>query len=114
MDSSSKGRVVLAEHYRKVGALSNKRFDSELERDINASAQANIQSSKREDGGSNEMQRVFTREGVKECAAEPNNKKIVGEDEIVNEISKYGGEGMIIMMAMLYKWMWGNEYTPKR
>ena len=28
---------------------------------------------------------------------------------------KYGGEGMITMMVMLYNWIWKNEYyIPKR
>ena len=29
-------------------------------------------------------------------------------------IYKYGGEGMITMMVMMYNWIWENEYTPKR
>ena len=27
---------------------------------------------------------------------------------------KYGGEGMITMMAMLYNLIWKNEYAPRR
>ena len=32
----------------------------------------------------------------------------------MNEFLKYGGEGMITMMGLLYKWIWKNEHTPKR
>ena len=27
---------------------------------------------------------------------------------------KYGEEGMLTMMVMLYNWTWQNEYAPKR
>ena len=32
----------------------------------------------------------------------------------MNEFLKYGGEGMITMMVLLYNWNWKNEYTPIR
>ena len=27
---------------------------------------------------------------------------------------KYGGDGMLTMIIMLYNWRWKNEYAPKR
>ena len=60
------------------------------------------------------MQREFTRDEVKECVAKLKNRKAAGADGIVNEFLKYGGEGMITMMVLLYNWIWKNEYTPKR
>lgn len=27
---------------------------------------------------------------------------------------KCGAEGIVVMIVMLNKWMWGNEYTPKK
>ena len=38
------------------------------------------------------------------------NRKAAGADGIVNEFLKYGGEGMITMMVLLYDWIWKNEY----
>ena len=32
----------------------------------------------------------------------------------MNELLKYGGEGMITIMALLCDWIWENECTPKR
>lgn len=41
-------------------------------------------------------------------------EKAARADQIVNGSPKYGGEGVVIIMVMLYIWMWENEYTPKR
>ena len=61
------------------------------------------------------MQKEFTTDEVKECCvAKLKNRKAAGADETVNEFIKYGGEGMITMTAMLYRWLWENEFTPKR
>ena len=60
------------------------------------------------------MQREFTRDEVKECVAKLKNRKAAGADGIVNEFLRYGGEGMITMMVLLYNWIWKNEYKPKR
>ena len=64
-------------------------------------AEANVEASKREDSGSKELQREFTRDEVEECVAKLKNRKAAGADEIENEFLKYGGEGMISMMVML-------------
>ena len=42
------------------------------------------------------------RDEVKECVAKLKNRKAAGADGIVNEFLKYGGEGMITMMVLLY------------
>ena len=92
--SSSRGeREVLVEHHRKQGQPKTNRFDMEFEKEVNKWAYANVEESKREDNGSNE---------VKECVAKFKNRKAAGADEIVNEFLKYGGEGMITMMVELY------------
>ena len=116
MVSSSKGkREVLVEHYRKLGTpTTNENFDAEFEKELNAWAEANVDASEREDSGSEGLQREFTREEVKKCVAKLNNRKAAGADQIVNEFMKYGGEGMLTMMVMLYNWIWKNEYAPKR
>ena len=48
------------------------------------------------------------------CVAKLNNRKVAGADKIVNEFIKYGGEGMLTAIVMLYIWIWKNEYAPKR
>ena len=42
------------------------------------------------------------------------NRKAPGADELVNEFIRYGGEGMLTMMFMLYNWIWKNKHAPKR
>ena len=37
-----------------------------------------------------------------------------GADQIVNELMKCGGEGMLTMVVMLYNWMWITECAPRR
>ena len=32
----------------------------------------------------------------------------------MNEFMKYGGEGMLTMMVMLYNWIWKKEDAPRR
>ena len=32
----------------------------------------------------------------------------------MNELTKYGGEGMITMIVTLYNGIWKNEYAPRR
>ena len=78
-------------------------------------AEANVEASKRKGGGSTELQRGFTRDEEKECVAKLKSKKAAGTDGIVNGFLKYGGEGMIIIIILLYTTGSGKkEYTPKR
>ena len=42
------------------------------------------------------------------------NRKAAGANQIVNELMKYGGGGMLIMMVTLYNGIWENEYAPRR
>ena len=56
---------------------------------------------------------AFTRE-EQNCAAKLENRKAAGADKIVNSCMRYGGEGMLTVMVMLYNWIWKNEYAPKR
>ena len=58
--------------------------------------------------------RGFTREEVKKCVAKLNNRKVARAAEIVNGFMKYGGEGVLTMMVMMYTWISKNEYAPKR
>ena len=64
--------------------------------------------------GSEWLQREFMREQVKECVAQLENRKAAGADQIVDEFINYSGEGTLTMMDMLFNWMWGNEYAPRR
>ena len=66
--------------------------------------------SKREDSGSNELQRGFSDE-VKDCIAKLENRKVAGTDEIVNGFLKYGVDGIVTMIVKLYNWIWKNEDT---
>lgn len=53
--------TILVEHYRRQGApKTNKKIDTEFDNEISASAAANVEASKLEDSGSNELQRYFT------------------------------------------------------
>lgn len=72
-----------------------------------------METSKREDSGAKDLQRIFTRAEVKECVAKLESGKAAEADETVNEFLMYGGDGMSTMMDMLYSWTWGNEYTQE-
>ena len=63
----------------------------------------------RKDGGSEGLQREFTRGEVKKCVAKLDNKKAARVDQIVNEFMKYGGEGTLSMIVMLYNRIWEKE-----
>ena len=64
MANTSKGkREVLLEHSRKLGTpTTNKTFNAEFEKEVNAWAEANVDASEREASGSDGLQREFTRE----------------------------------------------------
>ena len=47
-------------------------------------------------------------------AAKLENRKAAGADQIVNAFMKYGGEGTLTMMIMLYNWKWKNDMPLKR
>ncbi|MEP5533686.1 hypothetical protein [Ekhidna sp.] len=114
MVSSSKGkREVLVEHYRKLGTpTANETFDAEFEKEINAWAEANVDISETEDSDSEGFQREFTREEVNKCVAKLKNRKAAGADQSMNEFMKCRGEGMRIMMVMLYNRIWTKRvYT---
>lgn len=49
-------------------------------------------------------------EEVKKRVASLKNRKTEGADQLV----KYGGEGMLTMMSMLYNYIWINAYATKR
>ena len=76
--------------------------------------EANVDASERGDSGSEGLQGEFTREEVKKCAANLKNRKAAGADQIVDGFMKYGGEGMLTTMVMLYNWILKNEYAPRR
>ena len=95
-------------HYRKLGTpTAEKTFDTKFEKEINAWSKANVGASERKYRGSDwlQLQREFTREEVKKCVAKLENRKAAGVDKTVNEFMKYGGEGMLTMMVMLYSWI---------
>ena len=110
--SRSRGKgEVLVEHYRKLGTPKrNNRFDTELEIEINKSANAKVEESKREDSSCNELQREFTSDEVKECVAKLKNRnKAAGADEILYS-ERIECEGM----TTIIRWISKNEYTFKR
>ena len=53
---------------------------------------------------------------MNKCVAKLKNRKFfaAGEDQIVNEFMKYGGDALLPMTVMLYNWILKNEYAPKR
>ena len=63
MVSISKGkRQVLVQRYRKLGTpTTNETFDAEIEKEIDARVEANVDTSEREDSCSEGLQREFTR-----------------------------------------------------
>ena len=93
--SSSKGkREVLVEHYSKIGTPKpHAKFDAEFEKEINAWAEVNVDASKREDSGSIELQREFTRDEVKKCVAKLKNRKADGGRRNTERVSKVWGRG---------------------
>ena len=76
MVSCSKGkREVLVEYHRKPGTpTTNETFDAEFEKEIDAWVEANVDASEKEDSGSEELQREFTREEIKQCVAKLENR----------------------------------------
>ena len=61
----------------------------EFAKGINKWANAKEEESKRDNSGSNELQREFASDEVKECVAKLKHRKAAGADEIVNEFVKY-------------------------
>ena len=85
MVSGSKGkREVLVEHYRKLGTPTNKTYDTEFEKEIDAWAEANVDASEREDNGSGGLEGEFTKERLKKRVAKLMNRKAAGAEQIVN------------------------------
>ena len=39
---------------------------------------------------------------MKTCGTKPNNRKKAGTDQIVNELMKYAGEGMLTVIVSRY------------
>ena len=64
----------------------NDTFDAELEKEINAWADANVGASERKERGSDGLQRNFTREQVNKCVAELKNRKAAGADKLLGEV----------------------------
>ena len=71
--------------------------------------EANVDASEREDSGSEGLQRGFKKEEVNTYVPKLNNRNAAGADLIANELMKYGGEGMLTMMVMLYNWIYIME-----
>lgn len=66
--------------------------DTEFERGINAWGEATVEASILVDRDSEELQREFTRDEVKESFAKLKNRKATGADGIVGILLKYGGK----------------------
>lgn len=64
------------------------RSDAGFEKETNVWPEENVEASKREHSGSKKLQREFTRQEVKECAAKLTNKTTAAADKIANEILK--------------------------
>lgn len=104
---SKRRREVLAEHYRELETpKTNKKVNKELER----RAGEHVEASKREDGGSQE----FTRDEVRKCVTELDNRDAAGVDEIVKESLKHEGEETTTMLITRCDWILEEEHTPKR
>ena len=116
MVSSSKGkREILVEHYRKLGTpTANEKFDADFEGKTNPWSKANVGASEMKDRGSDGLQREYKREEVNKSVAKLNSRKAAGANQRDNEFIKYGGEGMLAMMVILFSLVWKNEYAPKR
>ena len=66
---------VIVEQYRKLGTpTTSETFDTEFEKEIDAWVEANVDASEKEDCGSEELQREFTREEIKQCVAKLENR----------------------------------------
>ena len=66
------------------------------------------------DVGNVELEKEFTEDEVETCVNKVQCHKAAGADGIVNELMKFGGKGMIQLMALLYSWVWKNEYARSR
>ena len=105
----------MVERYRWLGTTTtNETFDAEFAKEVNTWAETNSDASEGEDSGSKGLQRRFAGEEVQKCVPKLRNRKAPGADQIVDEFVKYGGEGMLAIMVMLYYWVCKNEYAPKR
>lgn len=89
---SSRGRrEVLVEPYRELGTLNTiTTFSMGFEMEINAWAETNVDASRRNDNDSREMQKELTNDGVKECVAEPKNRKAAGAEGIAKGFLNWG------------------------
>ena len=107
-------RWLLVEHYRKLSTPTpNKMLDAEFEKEVITWTEANAGASEKEKRGSDGVQRVSTKE-VHKYVAKLKNRQAAGTDQIVNELMKYRGEGMLAMMVMLYNLIWKNKHSPKK
>ena len=115
MVSSSRGkRAVLAEHYQKLGTpTDNVSFDPVFKREVDEFVDKKVQEG-REELGPESLKRKFSKEEVEKGVAKLKGAKAAGTDEVVNEILKFGGKGMIDMIVTLFNWVWENEYAPSR
>lgn len=66
---------------------------------MNAWAQANAETSKRENNYLEELQKELARKTAKKCAAKLMSTKAVRIDEIADEFVKNGGEGVIMILC---------------
>ena len=78
----------------------------------NAWAGATVHASEREDSVFQKGYKGVSRKSV-HIVATFKNRKAVGADQIVNELTKYGG-GMLTMMVKLFNCISKNEYEPRR
>ena len=101
MATSSKVKREAIDHYRKPGTpTTNKTFDAEFEKEIDAWADADADASEREVQWFRRVTREFTRQEVKK-RAKLKNRKAAGADQAVNTFMKYGGEGMFSTMGRI-------------
>lgn len=64
--------------------------------------------------GTKELQRDLTAHEIEKCVPKLQSHKGAGADGIVNELIKFGGEGMAEITALVDNWAWKNEYVPSR
>lgn len=120
----SKGkRDVLICHYCKPGTLAaNGTLDAEFEKEIKGGGRGERRCIRDRRQCFRRVTKTVLQEGyrgssqgnkVKKCAATLGNRKAAGAELTEDELMKYGGEAMLLMMVMLYKWVWKNEYPPQ-
>ena len=51
---------------------------------------------------------------IAQCLREIKNNKTGGSDDLVGELLKYGGEGMVLLLEKFFSIIWREQVVPRQ